>query len=438
MVYPLDSSLCYSFGVYLENDTIRPDLYIEKVSSETEDSLPVLVRLFNHVLYTKDKNGRHKELLVSLEDFLTKKHFVQIVPGQPLVLTNECFIDMLPDENLDNILSRLGYKDLLEFSKTCMKFEGLGLARLARNSKYLNKYVSNALVTEGFILPKSPYDFFNARYNLDLPKFISLAVFKICPLVQTLKILEAKTSIKSMQAVLQALPNLQGLLLGNLECLTEVNIPTIEFPAGLKRCTLWGRTSDTTIATLARRSLGLNELVVCCAKDLTPKAFSGKTPFKDLTKLHLYSVNYSEATLRHIFLCSPKIENLHLNSCNAFTGSSLVHLRFLKELNASITSFTGAHFKTAMQNAPSLTTLDVSFCEGITSEDFEQVKYPKTLREFTGHWTDMNYNGLQNLILTTALDSLQLTSCVRLTEEVFEEHPELLAHPNYDFGIKQD
>ncbi|MCE5293538.1 MAG: F-box protein, partial [Chlamydiales bacterium] len=423
MVYPLDSSLRWEFNVYLENDTIRPDLFLEKITRDIEDPREFLARLFNHVLYTEDKELRHNELLETIEWFLAKRHFVQVPLGQPLVITHKCFIEMLPHDCWDKVASRLPYKSLLAFSGTCKKFRAEGFAQLARNSRFINKYVRSALSTKDFSVSKVEQAVFDTRYDLDLPEVKALEVFRLFPGVRNLRILDRKSSFESIQAVLKALPTLQGLVLANLECLTNKTMPKLALPAGLKHCTLWAEVSDTTINTLAQRCHGLTELVVCCARRLTAKAFSNKTPFTDLKKLHLYSVNYREATLRRIFKCSPKIENLHLNSCTAFRGGSLAALKFLKELNVSMTNFTGANFKALMQNASALTYIDISFCNGIASRDFEEVKYPQTLKEFTGHWTEINDNGLRNLIHTTALDSLQLTSCVRLTEEVFEEHP---------------
>ena len=108
-------------------------------------------------------------------------------------------------------------------------------------------------------------------------------------------------------------------------------------------------------------------------------------------------------------------------------------LEFLEELDVRGTPLTSNHYRLILQRANKLAALNVSFCDDVSEGAFEQAVYPPTLKRFAADWSNIGNRGFRHLFHSTHLEALEMRNCTRITNEVFDERPELLQRSNFYF-----
>lgn len=341
----------------------------------------------------------------------------------------------LPTEVSCHLFSCCSFKTVLALSATCTTLRANAYSAIASVSRLCRKYIERAAVKNGFL----PQITGSKPYDVVLQKLRSSEVFSRFPAARRITLYDANASKESIFALLAACQDIIDFKATYVRALAPADFSPCPFPRTLKSVTLMGNAvGDQTIRSLAAAVPNLEELVLHRCKDITMAAFSGKTPFRSLKKLHLYSAALNDVALGHIFGCCPNLRNIKLNHAENCTGSTLAEcafVEFLEELDLQGTNLTSTLFKVIVGRAKRLVSLEISFCDHITREAFEEVNYPKTLKSFSGHWTNIGDNGLRRLLDATNLESLQLTSCTRLTHAVFQERPQLLVREKFDFGF---
>ncbi len=440
-MHPLTRTLRESLAIFIENETIRPDAFIEFIEKKP-NSRPLLVSLFNHVRNTVDKESRHFELESALEDVLTKRHFVQVLPNRPVVLSKKCHLGRLTDDALLHIASFFKFKNLRSFTATCQRFRQIGLALFTRTPRNIQKLIQHELSRRIWVPLPFGADHYTVGYNLTLSKVLSVAALRQFPGVQQLKILDAKITREHVAEILQTTNDLRSFYCGNIQELAEGGFAALSLPATLESCTFMGSVAtDCAVRALAKQCPLLQELVLHDCTAVTRAAFSKENPLLKLKKLILCSAKYTDAGLSHVLSCCPSVHTLTINRCTNFTGSSLFEfdgLEFLEELNVEMTHLTGEFFKSILDRAKNLVRLNVSFCDDIASQAFVEVVYPPKLEHFSCNWTEIDDDGLRHLLDSTNLKTLQLTSCSQLTSQLFNERPSLLKQEGFDFGFSSD
>lgn len=436
-MYPLTSSLRNSLEIFLEDETIRPESFIEFVSKKRSDPLPLLASIFNHVRSSVPKLARHEELEAVLEDELTKRYFVQILPNKPLLLSKKCYVQNLNDDGWMHVASFLKFKSFVAYSSTCRRFREIALVALPLNARNIQKLMQRQIARTQFVPRPFAQSSYNRPYDLTLAKVRSVAALGQFPGAKSLRILDANTSSAHFTELMASLPHLQSLYFGNLNQVTPQVLAECLFPASLRACTLLGeKACDEAVQALSRRCPNLEELTLHACKRLTVAAFSDKTPFHSLKKLELFSSTISDSDLAYILSCCPHLQSLNLNHSSNLTGTTLAEyegLKFLKELDLQGTGITDAVFMTIAKRASSLETLNIGFCDSISRQGYEEVTYPPKLERLLINWGNIGNQGLRRLLDTTNLKELQLTNCTRLTEEVFDERPGLRYRENFNF-----
>ena len=343
----------------------------------------------------------------------------------------------LTNDSWLHVASFLKYKSLKAFSATCRLFRQIGLQALSGNARIIQKLVQSQLAKTEYIPLPFAHASYNRPYDLTLACVQSVAAVGQFPGVRSLKILDANTSKAHFHALLASLPHLEKLYLGNLSQVTPDVLAQCVFPPSLKSCMLLGeKACDGAVRALARQCPNLKELTLHACKRLTIAAFSGKTPFRALGKLELFSATISDRDLGHILSCCPNLQSLNLNHSSNITGTTLAEfegLEFLKELDLQGTGVSSDVFKIICLRAKCLQTLNIGFCDSISRQGYEEVVYPPKLERLFVNWGNIGNRGLQRLLDTTNLIELQLTNCTNLTEEVFDERPGLRYRPNFNF-----
>lgn len=436
-MHPLTKELRGHLQVFLEDETIRPESFIEFIEKQPKEPLSSLASLFNHLRSSQPKTFRLLDLEAQLERELAQRYFVQILPNKPLMLSKKCYVQLLNTDGWLHVASFLKFKSLLAYSQTCRSFRQIGLQALSCDSKNIQKYVKHQLAGAAYVPLPFAEPSYSRPYDLTLTKVRSVAAAGQFPCVQSLKILDANISQVHFTGLLASLPHLKKLYFGNLNEVTPDVLAQCAFPPSLKSCMLLGeKACDQAVRALARQCPNLEELTLHACKQLTIAAFSGKTPFCALRKLELFSARISDRDLRHILSCCPNLQSLNLNHSSNLTGSTLAEfdgLEFLKELDLQGTGISDDIFKAICLRASNLQTLNIGFCDGISVHGYEEVVYPPKLERLLVNWGNIGNRGLLRLLDTTNLKELQLTNCTKLTEALFDERPWLRNRPDFNF-----
>lgn len=345
-------------------------------------------------------------------------------------------LELLDNDCWHHILSRLEIKDLLVVSCVNHYFRVMGFYAIAPFPRYVEKFVQKNLADANFLtLVLDPP--IQTRYDLTLTKVCSIGALALFPAVRNLKVLDAAVSQAHFTSMIATTVGLESLFCKVGLC--SKGGESLLLPVSLKRCTLISDMqgmSDQAVRSLSKKCPNLEELILHSAKQLSIQAFSIGTPFQNLRKLELFSANFGDADISHVLSCCPSIRFFNINHCKNFTGSSLVDdakVEFLEELNVCGTPITSNSYCLILERAKKLTALNISFCDDISEDAFEQVVYPPTLTRFIADWTNIGNLGFRLLLHSTHLEALEMRNCTRLTNEVFDEHPELLQRSNFYF-----
>lgn len=345
-------------------------------------------------------------------------------------------LELLNDDCWRCVLCHLKIKDLLVASCVNRYFRNVGFEVLVASPRNVQKLVQNKLAHANSVTPllDSPIQ---TRYDLTLTKVRSIAALMFFPAVRNLKVLDAAVSQAHFASMLTATVGLESLYCKAGLC--SKGGESLLLPASLKKCSLIGDIEglhDSAVRSLSKKCPNLEEMILHCAKQLSIQAFAIETPFQNLRKLELFSANFGDVEISHVLSCCPSMRIFNINHCKNFTGSSLVddaRLEFLEELDVRGTPLTSNHYCLILQRAKKLAALNISFCDDVSEDAFEQAVYPPTLKRFAADWSNIGNQGLRRLLHSTDLEQLELRSCTRLTNEVFDERPELLQRPNFYF-----
>jgi hypothetical protein len=398
--------LSQQLSIFVENDTIRPEVFIEVIERRS-NPLKSLVWLFNHIDGLREVDLRHIDLQQELETTLSKKYCVWTL-AKPVTISKKCYIKALNNEALLHIANRLDYNTLEAFSGVSRRFRSIALTAIASSSDFIQKFVEKALarpIKRDF--PNAPY---HRKYELEVSRLRTTDALLQFPMATKVTVMDATVKKKVLQDLLLRIGKLEELTIFTMLTLSDQDVSMLPFPPSLKACSIM-YPGDATVLALAKKCPNLEKLSLRNCKTLTIAAFS-KTPFKNLRELDLSSAKYSDLELRGIFRLCPNVRSLSLTHCSLFTGSTLVEheeAKFLEELNVSGTGFTGENLHKIFRIAKNLHSLNVSYCEDISEQAFAEAEYPSSLKNFTANWSNFGVGGLMRIQEFCVIESIEIS-----------------------------